>query len=165
MRHGAYIGITDLMFIMGNETWGLQRYNRPDVYHGECDWGLQDIWRSCMVITYLTFIMRNETWGLAKHNLFIKGNKWITCLPREDVFHAFFYTAEILLSGYIIQMRIPVIFVMQYMTDLSLIVSKGSGSCLNQISGFEHKNDTKSIVSIIGPQNVGPLEPLSDPDM
>ncbi len=48
---------------------------------------------------------------------------------------------------------------------LGLIVSKGSGSCLNQISGFEHENDTKSIVSIIGPQNVGPFEPLSDPDM
>ncbi len=30
---------------------------------------------------------------------------------------------------------------------------------------FECENDTKSIVSIIGPQNVGPLEPLFDPDM
>ncbi len=46
-----------------------------------------------------------------------------------------------------------------------LIVSNGSGSCLNQISGFEPENDTKSIVSIIGPQNVGPLEPLFDPEM
>ncbi len=48
---------------------------------------------------------------------------------------------------------------------LGLIVSKGSGSCLNQIFGFELENDTKSIVSIIGPQNVGSLEPLFDPDM
>ncbi len=48
---------------------------------------------------------------------------------------------------------------------LGLIVSKGSGSCLNQIFGFEPENDTKSIVSIIGPQNVGPLEPPFDPDM
>ncbi len=38
-----------------------------------------------------------------------------------------------------------------------LIVSKGLGSCLNQISGFEPENVTKSIVSIIGP--------LFDPDM
>ncbi len=48
---------------------------------------------------------------------------------------------------------------------LGLIVSKGSGSCLNQISGFEPENDTKSIVSIIGPQNVGSIEPRFDPDM
>ncbi len=46
---------------------------------------------------------------------------------------------------------------------LGLMVSKGS--CLNQISGFEPENDTKSIVSIIGPQNVGPLEPHFYPDM
>ncbi len=46
-----------------------------------------------------------------------------------------------------------------------LIVSKGSGSCLNQISGFEPEHDTKSIVSIIRPQNVGPLQPHFDPDM
>ncbi len=46
-----------------------------------------------------------------------------------------------------------------------LIVSKVSGSCLNQISGFEPEHDTKRIVSIIGPQNVGPLEPHFDPDM
>ncbi len=48
---------------------------------------------------------------------------------------------------------------------LGLIVSKSSGSCLNQIFGFEPENDTKSIVLIMWPQNVGPLEPLSDPDM
>ncbi len=48
---------------------------------------------------------------------------------------------------------------------MDLIVSKSSGSCLNKISGIEPENDTKSIVSIIGPQNVGPLEPLFDPDM
>ncbi len=30
---------------------------------------------------------------------------------------------------------------------------------------FEPENDTKSIVSIIGPQNVGPLDPHFDPDM
>ncbi len=52
-----------------------------------------------------------------------------------------------------------------YPTYQDLIVSKGSGSCLNQISGFEHENDTKGIVSIIGPQNVGQLEPPFDPDM
>ncbi len=48
---------------------------------------------------------------------------------------------------------------------LGLIVSKGSGSCLNQISVFQPENDTKSIVPIIGPQNVGPHEPIFDPDM
>ncbi len=48
---------------------------------------------------------------------------------------------------------------------LGLMVSKGSGSYLNQISGFEPENDTKSIVSITGPPNVGPLEPPFDPDM
>ncbi len=30
---------------------------------------------------------------------------------------------------------------------------------------FESENDTKRIISIIGPQNVGPLEPLFDHDM
>ncbi len=38
-----------------------------------------------------------------------------------------------------------------------LIVSNGSHSCLNQISRFKPKTNTKSIVSIIGPQNVGQL--------
>ncbi len=52
-----------------------------------------------------------------------------------------------------------------YPNLMGLIVSKGSGSCLNQISTFEPENYTKSIVSIIGPQNVGPLEPSFDPDM
>ncbi len=48
---------------------------------------------------------------------------------------------------------------------LGLIVSKGSGSCLNQISEFEPENETKSIVSIIGSQNVGPIEQHSDPNV
>ncbi len=58
--------------------------------------------------------------------------------------------------------------VQQFTCPLGMIVPKGSGSCLNQISGFEAENDTKSnksIASIIGPQNVGPLEPPFDPDM
>ncbi len=56
-------------------------------------------------------------------------------------------------------------WLLSHSCNLGLIVSQGSGSCLNQISGFEPKNFTKSIVSIIVPQNVGPLEPLFDPDM
>ncbi len=52
-----------------------------------------------------------------------------------------------------------------HMHILGLIVSKGSGSYLNEIYGFEAENDTNNIVSIIGPQNVGPLESLSDHDM
>ncbi len=48
---------------------------------------------------------------------------------------------------------------------LGLVVSKGSGSCLNQIYRYANENDTKSIVSIIEPQNMGPLEPLFDLDM
>ncbi len=41
-----------------------------------------------------------------------------------------------------------------YDSNKDLIVSKGSCSCLNQISGFEPENDTKSIISIIRRQNV-----------
>ncbi len=57
-----------------------------------------------------------------------------------------------------------IIIAFRLLSIQGLIVSKGSCSCLNQISGFEPDNDTKSIVSIIGPQNVGPTEPLFDPN-